>query len=134
MAKFGKQQLWQAISCLLCIAVAWVRLDDLGAPEFSGGWLTGPLFTMADDGSVLFILAIVLTFFYRRIAAVIALMASLLFLPLYLYFVAPGPFRWVFKGEYFAPLRANFLGTTGLSQESPAFYFRYFFVSVASLA
>jgi len=109
MAKFGKQQLWQAISCLLCIAVAWVRLDDLGASEFSGGWLTGPLFTMAEDGSVLFILAIVLTFFYRRIAAVIALMASLLCLPLYLYFVAPGPFRWVFKGEYFAPLRANFL-------------------------
>src|SRR6266568_196705 len=109
MAKFGKQQLWQAISCLLCIAVAWVRLDDLGAPEFSGGWLTGPLFTMADDGSVLFILAIVLTFFYRRIAAVIALMASLLCLPLYLYFIAPGAFRRVFKGEYSVPLRANFV-------------------------
>jgi len=40
---------------------------------------------MADIGSFLFIPAIILTFFYRRIAAGIALMAALLCLPLYLY-------------------------------------------------
>jgi Na+(H+)/acetate symporter ActP len=63
---------------------------------------------MADYGSALFIPALILTFFYRRIAAGIGLIASVLCLPLYLYFVAPGPFRWVFKGEYSVPLRANF--------------------------
>jgi hypothetical protein len=51
MAKFGKQELWQATSCLLCIAMAWARLDDVGASEFSGGRVTGPLFRMAEGGS-----------------------------------------------------------------------------------
>ena len=41
MAKFGKQELWQAGSCLVCIVVAWIHLDDLGNSEFAGGWLTG---------------------------------------------------------------------------------------------
>jgi hypothetical protein len=109
MAKFGKQELGQAGSCLVCITVAWIHLDDLGNSEFGGGWLTGPLFAMANYGSDLFIPAIALTFFYRRIAAVIGLIASLLCLPLNLYFIAPGPFRWVFKGEYSVPLRANFI-------------------------
>src|SRR5258708_37754570 len=109
MAKFGKQELWQAISCVLCIAVAWVHLDDVGASEFSGGRVTGPLFAMADNGSLLFIPALVLTVFYRRIAAVLGLMASILCLPLYLYFTSPEPFRWVVKGEYSVPLRANFV-------------------------
>jgi hypothetical protein len=109
MAKFGKQELWQAGSCLLCIGVAWLQLGDFGAAEFGGGRVTGPLLTTADIGSALFIPAIVLTFFYRRIAVGIALMAALLCLPLYLYFTAPGPFRWIFKGEYSVPLRANFV-------------------------
>jgi hypothetical protein len=109
MPKFGKQELWQASSCLLCIAVAWARLDDVGASEFGGGRVTGPLFVMAESGSFLFMSAIILTFFHPRIAALIALMASLLCLPLYLYFAAPGPFRWIFKGEYSVPLRTNFV-------------------------
>src|ERR1700674_5277675 len=108
MAKFVKQELWQAGSCLVCIVVAWIHLDDLGNSEFGGGWLS-PFFAMANNGSDLFIPAIALTFFYRRIAAVIALIASLLCLPLNLYFIAPGPFRWAFKGEYSVPLRANFV-------------------------
>ena len=44
MAKFGKQELWQATSCLLCIAMAWARLDDVGASEFSGAELRAPCF------------------------------------------------------------------------------------------
>lgn len=103
MAKFGKHELLLAGSCLLCLAVAWIRLDDIGASEFSGGWLTGPIFSMANYGSVLFIPAMVLTFFYRQIAAGIALMASLLCLPIYLYSIAPGPFHWVFKAKYAVP-------------------------------
>jgi Na+(H+)/acetate symporter ActP len=109
MPKFGKQELWQATSYLLCLAVAWMRLDDIGASEFIGGRVTGPLFTMAECGSFLFIPALILTFFYRRIASGTALMASLLCLPLYLYFIAPGPFRWVFKGEYTVPLQGSFV-------------------------
>jgi hypothetical protein len=109
MAKFGNQELWQAGSCLLCIGVSWLQLGDLGASEFSGGRVTGPLLTTADIGSALIIPAIVLTFFYRRIAAAVALMAALLCLPLYLYFTAPGPFRSIFKGEYSVPPQANFV-------------------------
>ena len=109
MAKFRKPELLQAASGLLCAAVAWVRLDDIGASEFRGGWLTGVLFAMAVSGNILFILSVVLTFLYRRVAAAIVLLATLLSLPLYLYLIAPGPFRWVFKGEYSVPLRANFV-------------------------
>src|SRR5207302_3022343 len=48
------------------------------------------------DRKLSFIPAMIPTFFYRRIAVVVALTASLARLPLYLYFfTAPGPFRWV---------------------------------------
>jgi Na+(H+)/acetate symporter ActP len=109
MAKFGKPELWQASSCLFCLAVAWARLDDLGSAELSGGRVTGPLFLMAESGSFLFLLAMILTLFYRRTAATMALTGTLLSLPLYLYFAAPGPFRRVFKGEYTVPLQTNFV-------------------------
>jgi hypothetical protein len=64
---------------------------------------------MEETGSLLFVLALLLTFFYRRIAAATTLIACLLCLPLYLYFTAPGPFRWVFRGEYSVPLQASFV-------------------------
>jgi hypothetical protein len=38
-----------------------------------------------------------------------ALAGCLLCLPLYLYFTAPGPFRWVFHGQYSVPAPANFV-------------------------
>ena len=104
------QQLLQAATCLLCAAVAWkssVRWAGLGATEFGGGRVTGPMLDMHDMGTVLFPLAPLLTFMYPRIAA-IALAASVLSLPLYLYFAAPGPFRWVVRGNWKVPLQANF--------------------------
>jgi hypothetical protein len=64
---------------------------------------------MEETGSLLFVLALLLTFFYRRIAAATTLVACLLCLPLYLYFTAPGPFRWVFRGEYSVPLQVSFV-------------------------
>ena len=112
MKKIRRQEMWQAISCLLCFIVAWAHLDDVGASEFSGGWLTGALFKMADYGCTLFFLALFLTFSLRRIAGVTALVASLLIMPFYLYFLAPGPFRRVFKGEYSVPLQTNFVWNT----------------------
>ena len=54
MGKFPKEKMWQAIACLVCTVVLWVHLDDFGASEFSGGRLTGPLFKMANLGSLLF--------------------------------------------------------------------------------
>jgi hypothetical protein len=80
--------------------------------EFSGGWLTGPLLHMKDIGTLLFIAALLFTFFYRRVAGLIMVVASMLCLPLYLYFTAPGPFRWVFRGEYSVPAPASFVWST----------------------
>ena len=78
MGKFQKEKMLQAIAYLTCTVVLWVYLDDFGASEFSGGRLTGPLFKMADLGSVLFLLALLLTFFLRRTAATITQAATLL--------------------------------------------------------
>jgi len=41
MATLNKQKVWQAIAFLTCVAVLWFHLDDFGASEFTGGWLTG---------------------------------------------------------------------------------------------
>lgn len=109
MKKHMRQKLLQAISCLVCVVVAWTHIDDIGASEFSGGRVTGPIFTMFDNGSFAFIAALIVTFVYPRVAAAIALAASLLCLPLYLYFTVPGPFRWVFRGEYKVSLHSNFV-------------------------
>lgn len=65
---------------------------------------------MFDVGTLLFPCALLLTFFYPRIAAAIALAACLSCLPLYLYFAAPGPFRWIFRDEYSVPAPSNFVG------------------------
>ncbi len=109
MTRDGKTKITQAVACLLCAIVVWRYGSNLEGTEFSGGWLTGPLLDMEDAGSLLFVLALLLTFFYRRIAAATTLIACSLCLPLYLYFTAPGPFRWVFRGEYSVPLQANFV-------------------------
>jgi hypothetical protein len=102
--KFPQKKMWQAIACLACPAVFWIRLQDYGASEFGGGWLTGPLVKMADFGSLFFLVALVLAFFLRRTAATFALVAALLCFPFYLYILMPGPYRWIFKVEYSVPL------------------------------
>lgn len=109
MKKIRRQEIWRAFSCVLCIVVAWPHLNAVGASEFIGGRLTGPLFEMAEYGIIFFLLAVLLIPFYRRTTTVMALIASLLCMPFYLYFVAPGPFRRVFKGEYSVPSRAPFV-------------------------
>jgi hypothetical protein len=108
MRKLPREKAWQAAACLVSVAVLWIHLDDFGASEFSGGRLTGRLLRMADLGSLFFLLALVLMFFLRRTAATIALFAVLLCLPFYLYILMPGPYRWIFKGEYYVPLNRPF--------------------------
>lgn len=109
MTNYRTRRAWQAARFLLCAMLARGPVQTLGASEFSGGRVTGPLLDLFDGGAALFVLALILTFAYPRVAAAIALSASLLSLPLYLYFVIPGPFRQIFKGEYSVPLRANFV-------------------------
>lgn len=96
------QQIYQASSCVLCVVLALKDTDGLEGTEFSGGWLTGPLLSMADVGTLLFVLAVVATFVFPRVAAAIGLASSLLCLPLYLFDIAPVPFAQVFaRGHEF---------------------------------
>jgi hypothetical protein len=108
MGRFPNEKVWQALACLACTVVLWIHLDRFGASEFSGGRLTGPLLKMADLGFLLFLLALLLSFFLRRAAATIALAATLLCFPFYLYILMPGPYRWIFRGEYSVPLYRPF--------------------------
>jgi hypothetical protein len=101
-----KPGLWQAVSYLLCAFLTWQYSMPLEGSEFSGGRVTSPLLDLDDIGIALFVLSLLLALIYRRIAAGLALVACL-FLPLYLYFTVPGPFRQVFKNNYSVPLRGN---------------------------
>jgi len=94
---------------LLCVGVAWIQADRIDGSEFIGGRVTGPIFTLFESGILIFVLAIILTLIYRRIAALMGIAACLLCFPLYLYFLAPGPFRSVFRGIYSVPLPSNFV-------------------------
>lgn len=100
MKKPAKQQRWLAVSCLTCVILALRNTNGLEGTEFSGGWLTGPLLSMTDIGTVLFVLALSVTFLSPRVAGVIGLASSLLCLPLYLYFIAPVPFNQIFGLGY----------------------------------
>jgi hypothetical protein len=106
----SRKQKWGQVSAfLLCAALPLNWAESLAATEFAGGSLTGPILRLQTSGKYLFILATLVTFLYLRIGAAIGIASTLLCLPLYLYFVAPGPFRHVFKGEYSVPLHANFV-------------------------
>jgi len=94
------QQVCQAGSCLLCVLLDLRITRGLGESEFSGGWLTGPLLSMDNIGTALFILAIVLTFVVPRVAAATGLASTLLCLPLYLFFIAPVPFAQIFAAGH----------------------------------
>jgi hypothetical protein len=60
---------------------------------------------MADISGLLFVVALILTFFHPRISATIALVAALLCLPIYLYFIMPGLYQHIFGGESSVPLQ-----------------------------
>jgi hypothetical protein len=96
------QQVCQAGSFLLCGFLALQITSGLEGTEFSGGWLTGPLLSMEDIGAAFFIVAVVLTFVFPRVAAAIGLASSVLCLPLYVFFIAPVPFAQIFaRGHEF---------------------------------
>jgi len=96
MKKPGTHQVALALICLVDVFVALQNTKGLDGTEFSGGWLTGPLLSMADIGMVLFLLAVGVAFVLPRVAAAMGLASSLLCLPLYLYLTAPVPFNRIF--------------------------------------
>jgi hypothetical protein len=109
MAKLSRQNLWQSTAFLACAGVLRIHLGDFGASEFSSGWLTGKILTMADIGALLFLSALVFAIFVPRVGAIVGLEAIVLCLPFYLYVVMPGAYRRLFKGEYSVPLQRTFV-------------------------
>jgi len=106
-------QAFQAASFLLCIYLTLQLTKGWDGTEFSGGWLTGPLLTMADIATLLFILALALTFLLPRVAATVGVASSFLCLPLCCFFIAPLPFAHLFaRGIEFS------------SQPMPGFHWR----------
>jgi hypothetical protein len=93
--------------------VLWIHLDAFGASEFNGGRVTGKLFTMAELSSLLFFVALLLTIFFPRVAAAIALAATLLCLPFYLYILI-GRYS---KANILPRSKDHLFGTTGRLSE-----------------
>lgn len=98
MKKLDRRQVLRAMCYVASVIITIAYVTDVEGTEFSGGYLTGSLLSMAMDGALLFILALILGFWYVRLAATLGLLSSLLCLPIHFYFVAPVPFA-----ELFAP-------------------------------
>jgi hypothetical protein len=96
----SSRKLLQALGCLLCAVPAFVQFGKLDGSEFSGGTVTGPMLSSAAIAIVLLLLALALSFLWLRVAAVCALVAAVLFLPLYLCLTHPGVVQWIFPGEW----------------------------------
>jgi hypothetical protein len=101
------RNVWQPAGSLVCAVLVWRYGVPLWGTELMGGRITGPILSMSDIGILLFVVALPIAFASRRISGAVTVLASLLCLPLYFYFTAPGPFRWLFRGEYKIPLQAS---------------------------
>jgi hypothetical protein len=66
------------------------------------------LLDMQEFGLLSFLLASVLAFRFRRLAAAVGLLACVVCVPLYLLFVAQVPSRRLGGGKWKVPLSANF--------------------------
>lgn len=108
-----RRKLLQGLGCIVCVALWWSGpAFELAGTEFSGGYITGPMLAMFDTATLVFLVAAIAAFFLPRMAAAIGLIACLLRFPFYLYFLFPGPFRWVVSHfthlEWSTPLWAQF--------------------------
>lgn len=93
------QKLLTAAGCLVGAVVCWRGFLAFEGTEFGSGALAGN----QVSATLLYLLALILTFKYPRVAAVSALIACYLSLPLYLYLVFPRPFREVWPGNWSVP-------------------------------
>ena len=98
-----------AVSCSASLIASLRVTAGLDGTEFSGGWLTGPLLSMAEIGMVLLLLTVIASVVFSRTAAIIGLVSSLLCFPLYLYLIAPAFFVRIFASthEFSVPLNGN---------------------------
>jgi hypothetical protein len=106
------QKFVQAVCYGLCLIAMWKNVASVDGSEFVGGIVTGPLFSSADAGLLALSGALVALIWLPRISAVLAITASLCSLPLVLYFIFPGFFQSVFKGNWSVPMKTNFLWNT----------------------
>jgi hypothetical protein len=112
MRALNIRTLSHAAACGLCAVIWWFVVGPLGEAEFVGGAVTGSLFTMSEWGWLLFVISAVGVFFRRRETVIVALVACLISLPVYLYLAAPSLFRRVFAGEYTVPLSSDSVWNT----------------------
>ena len=77
--------------------------------EASGGAITGPIENLYDISFLLFIIALLLTFFRLRTAAILTMFAALLSIPLNLYFVVPNVFKVISGIIWEGPPEPNFV-------------------------
>lgn len=104
----GFKKLAHASTLLLTVWLTFRGMGVVDGSEFVSGKITGPINVMCDFALVGLAVACILTYPLPRAASVLGLLASLLSLPFLVYFIAPGPFRAVFRGEYSVPLQSNF--------------------------
>lgn len=105
--RFGWERILQAVTLLIAFLSTWWSTAPVEGTEFSGGWLTRRLLDLSEFAIAAFLLALLLIYWFPRISAWLTILASLFSLPLLLYFLAPAPFRAVFRGEYVEPLQAS---------------------------
>jgi hypothetical protein len=107
--RLTQQKFLQAGAGLVYAVVTWRYGAPLWDSEFAGGWLTGKLLGLEAVGMLLLAVSVLLTVLLPRICAVGILISGLISLPLYLFFLAPGPFRWVFRGDHSVPALGIFV-------------------------
>src|SRR6185437_5102651 len=107
-ARLGTRTLTQVIGSVICLAFTWKLTYGLGATEFSGGRITGPLLAMSDFAMLLFLLSTILILWLPRTTALFTALACLLCFPICFLFLAPGPFRRIAGGVWSVPLQSNF--------------------------
>lgn len=107
MTKEMRCTLAEVGAVILCLAPALRSINFLEGAEFSGGHVTAPLVSATTTAALVLFVTIPVAFFYRRLAAAMALTAALFCVPIYLYVVFPGAFRRLFGGDYSVPTPAR---------------------------
>ncbi len=100
-----------ALLSLICIVLNWKLTIGFGGTEFSGGRITGPLYSMSDAALLLFIVSLLLLIRLPRLSAAASGIATLLCIPVSFLLLAPGPFRRIAGGEWYVSLQSNFVLT-----------------------
>src|ERR1700722_11683192 len=90
LKRLTQVKLTQAIICLVCLGLGGWELNAAAPPEFSGGYITGPLFQFADWGCLLFLFGFLVAFNFPNISSIASMLDSLLCFPIFSYLLFPG--------------------------------------------